>query len=427
MSETTPIHQEAAARFVEARLETRDRSIALVNLWAGLLYHPACLLLNWLLVPRLVESMLAPVHATIAVLSLAMLVAVRHGLAIEKIVLAMQLCMLAIYASLLRFGDHAGLSGLDIMERGTRILVLYFVILCPTRGVTSWSTFALYSALLAASTPRGPLSLGLGITDQMVLASAVFARHFLLLHNRRAAEREFLDLLKTTPAQIVYRAALDGESIERLFEPQVRFGCYLCSDWRGYQKIAGQLEPAELAAALQEYYAGVDTLLATHLTDGNYFSDWIADELFIVIYETAEIQAEAVALSSLAVGMALLRHKEEFVARRGFPRSIDVGVAAGETVMGMLGPRMHRKATALGVVSGRARRMESAGKYLRGRFGEQDRVVFGEDLFCMATEHPGVSSCEIPNGEQLRDLPDRRIYALTLDPVGRTVPVKAAS
>jgi hypothetical protein len=106
----------------------------------------------------------------------------------------------------------------------------------------------------------------------------------------------------------------------------------------------------------------------------------------------------------------LVVKKQEFVDTSGLQISIDIGVSSGLSLIGMMGPPGHRKATALGDVPGQARRLQMSGKYLRSRFGETDRVIFGSRSLMQITDPFDIKQFDLSEDEKIRDLGDRALF-----------------
>jgi hypothetical protein len=108
--------------------------------------------------------------------------------------------------------------------------------------------------------------------------------------------------------------------------------------------------------------------------------------------------------------------KTAFQAQHGFPVAIDVGLSLGDSMTGILGPTENRKCTALGYVPGRSRRLQTAGKLLRARLGEADRAVLDREVLLKLTEPFTIEEFPLTAGDTLRDLEDRSLFFLKVDP-----------
>lgn len=237
--------------------------------------------------------------------------------------------------------------------------------------------------------------------------------------NSAVAKREFALMIQAAPAKIVRQASLSNDDLGRAFAPIQRHCVCISSDWRGYQAISASISPEKLAEALGSYYEMVDRLLAETFKDGNYYSDWIADELFVVVFAKDTLEEKILINAALSFANDLIEKKQEFVDVNALQISIDIGVSSGISLIGMMGPPGHRKATALGDVPGQARRFQMAGKYLRSKFGESDRVVFGSKSLMQITEPFEIKQFDLSEDEKIRDLGDRALFYM--EPVMSTV------
>ena len=170
------------------------------------------------------------------------------------------------------------------------------------------------------------------------------------------------------------------KSIEQIFAPKEREGVYVCADWRGFQDWCKKVDPETISNALREYFDYLLVELNTLLPDGNFFADWIADELFVAIFTTEMCDAKLVSERAVMFAEKILISAELSRTKYGAPRGIDVGVSYGNTIMGILGPSASMKATALGEVAGEARRLQTVGKELRSPGANIDRIVLSAAL-----------------------------------------------
>jgi hypothetical protein len=118
---------------------------------------------------------------------------------------------------------------------------------------------------------------------------------------------------------------------------------------------------------------------------GRFFVDWSADELFVVFYgdgdgdggEGGAAADESVVRQALAFAHELATTiYEETRAACSVPVTYDVGVAAGNGLLGLLGPRRMKKTTAAGFAAGSAKRLEVEAKMHRQRLGANDAPPF---------------------------------------------------
>ncbi len=246
------------------------------------------------------------------------------------------------------------------------------------------------------------------------VAGAYFFRRRMGANERHAARSEFQRLRSFTPQAILRRSLETNRSIESLFSPEDRFCVCICSDWRNYQKLTSTMTPTEVVNALEVYYKSCNSLLKSSFPKGNYFSDWIADELFVVGFCDEGISESEVALAGINFAKQLLNERASIAAITGAPKGIDVGIAAGHASVGIMGPEGNRKATALGEVPGRSRRLQTAAKGLRVHHGDSDRVVIGEEVTAICGPIEGLKSFQL-KGESLRDLTEKTLHFVDCD------------
>ncbi len=257
---------------------------------------------------------------------------------------------------------------------------------------------------------RHPVGNAISIFAFLVFLIAYMNTIWLENQNLAVAKREFALMIQAAPAKIVRQASLSNDDLGHAFAPTQRHCVCISSDWRGYQAISASISPEQLAEALGSYYEMVDRLLAETFKDGNYYSDWIADELFVVVFAKDTAEEKILINAALAFASDLVIRKQDFVNKNGLEISIDIGVSSGLSLIGMMGPPGHRKATALGDVPGQARRFQMAGKYLRSKFKESDRVIFGANSLMQITEPFDIKQFDLGSDEKVRDLGDRALF-----------------
>ncbi len=229
-------------------------------------------------------------------------------------------------------------------------------------------------------------------------------------HQSQIALRELSIRSKMAPRHIVAGSGLDLAGLERAFAPKPRTGVYVSTDWRGYQQLSDSVDMVQLASILGEYYDVCEEVLRRSFSDGNYYFDWIADELFIVFFETETMPISEVCQRTLEACVDLMRAKHRFYKKFGFPRSIDIGISTGEAVVGMMGPKSFQKATALGSVPGEARRMQSLGKTLRQIAGDYDRMIFGAAVKSLLAPGTPIAEQDLDASQHAKDLKDQTVY-----------------
>lgn len=304
-------------------------------------------------------------------------------------------------------GDSAGffISGMGaflvgifslFLDPGNKLVhTLWLVIIC---GLGYWGFYGHQLGSL------------LGLVNS-VSAAACFA--FTQSHKAqyiRAARLEYNLLIRAAPAKIVRQSASGNLSISEVFAPRLRYCVCMSSDWRGYQELSASLSVDALSKALGDYYEMCEAILSKAFPDGNYYTDWIADEFFVVIYQKSAGDKNDLVNQSLEFAHDMILGKRDFVARYGLPDAIDIGVSCGEALIGMMGPSGHQKATALGEVPGWARRIQGAGKLIRMQQGDRDRVIFGAVVLLDITKPFVVQEYVLEPGKKLRDLDHERLF-----------------
>lgn len=223
-----------------------------------------------------------------------------------------------------------------------------------------------------------------------------------------------------TPKQVLLQAIERQTSVGDLFRPEMRFCTCICADWRSFQSFSSSVTPTELADTLEHYYDLQIRLLDQSFPEGNYFIDWIADELFVVGYLTERCDEKTLVGNAVRYAKASIAARAEFNRSHGAPRGLDVGIAAGMTTVGMLGPEGNKKATALGQVPGVARRLQTLAKELRTTDGDCDRVVVEPSLAGrIETEASELISIAVPGEIKVKDLSCSTVLVYEHEPVTR--------
>jgi class 3 adenylate cyclase len=226
------------------------------------------------------------------------------------------------------------------------------------------------------------------------------------------ARREYDFATLVAPAHFVRHALRAEGGLDEAFKPKTQYCVCVASDWRNYQELAATLSASQLTMSLNEYYDLCHTLLSRHLPKGNYYADWIADELFVVIFGAEDDDQTALVEGALGFAQDLVASRAEFARIHGLPRALDVGISAGEALLGLMGPARQRKATALGEIPGRSRRFQAAGKLVRKRLGEADRVLFDRECLLRIRQPFPVKQMDLTEREAIRDVADRELFYL---------------
>lgn len=253
------------------------------------------------------------------------------------------------------------------------------------------------------------------------LVSAIFVclgwgLRLLLYGTMRAlASAEYNLRIMILPENIVRRSMEQSESVESFFRAELKPCICVSSDWRNYQALSANLSPVALTQALDNYYTEAFELLRYHFPEGTFFADWIADEFFVVIYAENSGHQEKMGDAVLQFALDFLQMKKAFLETHGLPEAIDIGLASGESLIGLMGPQKHRKATAIGETPGRSRRMQSTGKLLRHELGECDRVIFGKDVLNLLSSARQTKVFSLRSNQKARDIEDRVFYHADLN------------
>ena len=194
------------------------------------------------------------------------------------------------------------------------------------------------------------------------------------------AIRTFREKSKYIPRQVLMNAAKNDVSILNVFSPSDRYCVCICSDWSGKKSKAGKDVGKETGASLAEYYQHVVRLLAHKFPDGRYFMDWIADELFIVIFADSEKADPPMIREGFDLAVRMLDYRAEFARVHGFPHALHVGVSAGTSSVGVFGNGGIAKATAFGATPGQARRLVQFARKLSHCRGTKDRLVMNAEF-----------------------------------------------
>jgi hypothetical protein len=223
--------------------------------------------------------------------------------------------------------------------------------------------------------------------------------------------RTFRDKSKYIPRQILIKAARTNSSILDVFKPSDRFCVCICSDWRDFHNLLAEDNAGKVGTDLVRYYEYVVDVLAKKFPEGQFFVDWIADELFIVIFSEALVPEPSLVLRSFELAQEMLAHRAAFASTHGYPVAIDIGLAAGLASVGIYGQGGIAKATAFSSTPGNARRLQEVSKRLGLIHGLNEKVVMSADYASLLGESQNVLT-RIPLSDSLKvkDLDDTGIY-----------------
>jgi hypothetical protein len=176
------------------------------------------------------------------------------------------------------------------------------------------------------------------------------------------------------------KAAKEDKSILELFAPSNRFCVCLCSDWRKFQSLSQGISMTTLGQGLADYYQSLVDMLYERFPDGQFFVDWIADELFLVIFASDHQMDKKLVEEAFHLSKDILNFKKDFYRKNGFPAGVDIGISCGVASVGIFGQGGIAKATAFGTTPGKARGLQDVAKRLRITNGSIDRVVMTSEV-----------------------------------------------
>lgn len=312
----------------------------------------------------------------------------------------------------LYYVHHEGNSQRDLLALTANIFGqgLFFPLVCPMPLWRIGALIALISASAAFAIISQPISPLWSLELFLCMLCSLGIRALYESFQEAQARSEFRYRIKIAPISIVRHSVADKIEVEELFRPEDKFCVCLSSDWHDYAQLCERLPAAQLVVALNDYYNLCQMLLDARFPAGNYYTDWLADELFIVAYAVDGQDEKVIVNAVTAFSVELLQARVEFSRRHSLPQQVDIGMAAGHALLGLMGPQGQNKVTALGVVPGRARRLQGAGQLLRRRLDAQDRVVFDYECLKRLSQPFKVGNYDLGEGEFIRDLEDRSLY-----------------
>ncbi len=310
--------------------------------------------------------------------------------------------LVSLTAALL-WGDLRAGRALDGMMSSTLFLAIAPVVVGVSPGGLKRS--ATIAALFVGLTvlvvgPWLPESAAFIILMIFAVTAGTLFKRMLIAATAAEARAELRLLSGVAPASVVRRFAGSSEPIEEMFRATVRPCVCLSSDWRGYQRLSAELSSEALASKLEAYYTMCERILLEVAPEGDYYADWIADELFVVFFDFSAAGHD-LAARAFAFAERLLAEKAAFMAVHAAPRGIDIGIGGGNALIGMLGSTGFNKVTAVGATPAKVRRLQTVAKGLRKSLGETDRIVFEAEI---RAAHPGARTvpAEGPTGEPER-------------------------
>lgn len=308
--------------------------------------------------------------------------------------------------------DRAVPGDIILASSGLIVSSSTMLLLCPFGNSRIVFTAILYEVIAAVAFSADPLVRRWIWIDILVLTVITVAQLVTALRTKSRALHEYRTLVRVAPRLVVQQALMSESSLEAAFHPQMRPVACISSDWRNYQKFSQSQNPDVVAASLSAYYTLCNNILETVAPQGNYYSDWIADELFIVFYGRWGTASRSLAAQAVTFARALLAAKPAFMLETKMPQGIDLGISVGTAFVGMMGAKGHSKATALGETPGISRRLQAAGKLLRQRLGERDRIIADTNVVAWLKRSETFQQYALAPNERLRDLDSEIVFYL---------------
>jgi hypothetical protein len=181
-------------------------------------------------------------------------------------------------------------------------------------------------------------------------------------------DARFKSLLLQYPPKIARAMTLVGDEAEYLeaFAPKRRPCVCLCVDWRSFQEMASRKSPEEIATLIEKSHEVLLKFVYKNIPNESFHADWTADEFFLMLYSERDSKEELLK-GAVNIVKNILEdfYQEMSKSSSQLVPTIDVGVAFGEGVLGLLGPKNMKKLTVAGSIGGRAKRLETEAKTVR--------------------------------------------------------------
>lgn len=210
------------------------------------------------------------------------------------------------------------------------------------------------------------------ISQFIILHIGLFiATSYLRAHFIEELKSRYRILMHIVSKANAYDMAVSGEKFidEEKYRPKVKHVVCYNSDWREYQTLASELCSEQISEMFTEYYTLVMRALEKVDPTGNYFVDHTADNLFIIFFDEDSAYSYSSAIST-ALKFAIIHSQDVFHAfnrYRNKPVYFDIGIAAGEALVGLQGATGLKKTTVIGELPGIAKRLEEQAKYFRNQ------------------------------------------------------------
>jgi hypothetical protein len=169
----------------------------------------------------------------------------------------------------------------------------------------------------------------------------------------------------------------DWKDISKAFTAKERFTICLCADWRNFQLLCTQKKSSEISDVIEKYYDIVIKHLEKVFPDGNYYVNWVADELFVIFYTDSDFNKEALERKVIGFSnnMATTIFEEINTTIKNWDLMYDVGISCGNGLLGLQGPSKLKKTTLTGEVAGRAKRYQEEAKRIRNDYGSAHPIL----------------------------------------------------
>jgi class 3 adenylate cyclase len=174
----------------------------------------------------------------------------------------------------------------------------------------------------------------------------------------RAREREFADLARFFPPQIIDQVMERGGAAE--LRSQRRLVTVLFADLRGFTAFSDRAEPEEVMATLAQFHEAMGRRIAEFAGTVERFA---GDGVMVFFNDPVEQpdHAERAVHTALAARADVRRLKEEW-SRKGFAIDVGMGIHTGYATCGFIGFEGRRDYGVIGNVTNLAARLSDAAK-----------------------------------------------------------------
>jgi adenylate cyclase len=171
-------------------------------------------------------------------------------------------------------------------------------------------------------------------------------------------------------------SSLTEETLTPGADRQLLHGTCLVTDAENYTSVAERLQPAELAALINDYYQAIFRAVKAH---GGEISDTAGDSM-VAVWASGKPDASA-RLRAAQASLAILDAVEEFNrAHPGSPLPTRVGLETGEMLLGNIGGEQRYEYRAVGDIVNTASRIQGLNQVLGTRVLLSATTLSGVDL-----------------------------------------------